>query len=197
MIPVVFSRFFTFASAFSLVLFALLIVLLVRAQWVSDAVSWNGSRYSVGVVPLRSGLLIACQPADAGGGGDPSPPGFNHQRFSPADAEKDGRDEIFWYDQQFDDQFNLGLGYWAGIYYRGCTLKGWRKSTHHAIVPYWLALGVTAPLPALAAWLGVRRRRRARFRLCANCGYDLRATPDCCPECGRPAGQAATASAPT
>jgi hypothetical protein len=174
-----------FTASVSFFLLVVVAVVFARAQRVSDAWAWNGSRYGVAVITLKSGLLVVAQPPENAAPSEARPPRFEHQKMSPDDAQKDGRDEIFWYDQQFDDEFNLGLGYWAGLYYRGCTLKGWRQSTHHAIVPYWLALGATAPLPAFAAWLVVRRRRRARRRSCANCGYDLRATPDRCPECGQ------------
>lgn len=56
------------------------------------------------------------------------------------------------------------------------------------VLPYWLLAAATAPLPAGRLLLGIgrmsRRRRRARLHLCRSCGYDLRATPDRCPECG-------------
>jgi hypothetical protein len=50
-------------------------------------------------------------------------------------------------------------------------------------IPFWFPLLLTALLPicrGAAAW---RARRRAPG-LCRTCGYDLRATPDRCPECG-------------
>ena len=53
---------------------------------------------------------------------------------------------------------------------------------------YWLLFMLAALLPAVwvrraREW---RRQSRAAQNLCAACGYDLRASPGRCPECGAP-----------
>jgi hypothetical protein len=54
-------------------------------------------------------------------------------------------------------------------------------------IPYWLIVASMFLLPcaAIIAW---RRERKVRLRhrvgQCGRCGYDLRATPERCPECG-------------
>jgi hypothetical protein len=55
------------------------------------------------------------------------------------------------------------------------------------IFPYWCALLIlTIPTIGLLRWTfaASRRDRRLRAGCCATCGYDLRATPERCPECG-------------
>jgi hypothetical protein len=54
-------------------------------------------------------------------------------------------------------------------------------------LPYWLLVAAFCVMPAI--WIVITcRRRRERTRiaqgLCPTCGYDLRATPGRCPECG-------------
>ena len=64
------------------------------------------------------------------------------------------------------------------------------------IVRYWLISFAASVLPA---WWFVqylrfgRRQARARRGLCPNCGYDLRASPQRCPECGTTAAGVAGA----
>ncbi|CAN5395265.1 hypothetical protein BH09PLA1_BH09PLA1_37340 [soil metagenome] len=51
-------------------------------------------------------------------------------------------------------------------------------------IPYWLILLATGVMPVNWFRSTRTRKRRARLGQCAACGYDLRATPERCPECG-------------
>jgi len=51
-------------------------------------------------------------------------------------------------------------------------------------VNYGLVALVGALAPLLALSMHLRRRNRIVSGCCVKCGYDLRATPDRCPECG-------------
>jgi hypothetical protein len=66
---------------------------------------------------------------------------------------------------------------WDG---RGKTrFSGWT-----VVLPLWLLTLLAGVVPAIVVSRILVRRRRIRRGACAVCGYDLRATPDCRPECG-------------
>lgn len=74
--------------------------------------------------------------------------------------------------------------------------RDWHTAGHRPTVPFWL---VRIPFWMLAVTTGMlpgirlavaanhlwRERRVRSIGLCPGCGYDLRATPEQCPECGR------------
>jgi hypothetical protein len=66
----------------------------------------------------------------------------------------------------------------SGVHF-GNRLRGWGL-----VLPYWLITLTLATtwLPWLLRLL--KRRRRFRTGKCVQCGYDLRESPVCCPECG-------------
>ena len=100
-------------------------------------------------------------------------------------VKRDGTDSVCWE--------RLGIEY-----HRGRIGNGWlpffasdpSTGVPYTLVaiPFWMIslmfLGFPAVWMALSTALSVRGRRRRLRDCCIACGYDLRATPDKCPECG-------------
>ena len=75
----------------------------------------------------------------------------------------------------------------------GTVVRHTTARVTHAHLAWPLLLGAALPAGLWARrWLGKRRAlARSGQGRCAACGYDLRATPEQCPECGAPAAAAA------
>jgi len=155
--------------------------------WVAACVLWAGS-YSraagfrrgtmpgyQGVYSVRGRIVcVSMRYPQPGGGHSPGPWRFQAQ---------DGADPHVVSPPAPTRQF-LGLGYasapWPGPQWAG-------PSPYHMTVltlPHWLIVTASAlPVTAGAGRRAARRRRTDRG-LCLSRGYDLRATPGRCPECG-------------
>ena len=77
---------------------------------------------------------------------------------------------------------------WLGFHYRSSSSRGFRASKQKLTpsAPLWAMAGVSA---APAIFLIATRARREVPGRCSKCGYDLRATPERCPECGTAADE--------
>lgn len=98
------------------------------------------------------------------------------------------REDVTFVDSEFGDQINVSFGPRAGFYFRGYETHGVCQSTNHLIVPYWFAAAIMIVMPGARCWAMLRKWSRRRDMRCSNCGYDLRATPLRCPECGNHPG---------
>ena len=69
---------------------------------------------------------------------------------------------------------------------RAQRMLGTARPFYVIAIPHWLIFLLTAPWPLW--WLARHRQQATRRRrgLCAQCGYDVRASPERCPECGTP-----------
>ena len=70
---------------------------------------------------------------------------------------------------------------WSFGVFRGARVNSGGMTAWDVRVPHWLVALVCAVAPAIHLY---RKKRRAPPGSCRTCGYDLRASPERCPECG-------------
>ena len=171
-------RLFTLASAVSLVLCAAVCVLWVRSYWREDIVVHSTPDGELTAASYRGAVYFDTgrrQKLPA------TPPGIilrviDPEDNSPAPAEWGGLHYSRWVPVRVVADHALDA-----------VPKSWVITSH------WVFVCGFSALPAACLLKRITARRRRYSGLCPTCGYDLRATPDRCPECGTPAPKAVPA----
>jgi hypothetical protein len=148
-------------SVLSLLLCVGTLALWVRSYWVGDAVGWPIHGCWVATSNGRTLLVLV----------------DGYSIPNPFRLTAGPRSERFWQWYIRDESMPPTFEFVGFASRRG---PNW---THYA-VPMWFLALLFAILPALHLRALIRSRRLRRIGHCQRCGYDLRATPERCPECG-------------
>jgi len=160
-------------AALSLLLLCLATVSLwVRSYWVSDWISWSSDGPTNFNIITGRGKFVLTKVTQTDGS---SWQGRGWQRsgqapYDPIDAWQ------VWSTERLTI-FNVIT--WG----RRASSDGSTQSLT-VMLPYWLVAILTFAFPCVQIIRRFPRDRRIRAGLCPICGYDLRATPGRCPECG-------------
>jgi hypothetical protein len=179
-------RLLTILCALSLLLFVAVVVLWLRSYWRDDRLSrrsWrdNATRYlNIEVRTYPGRAYFAC---------------LRSRQELPARHHTAKPVEWLWLSFPVNqaDGSSWRYRYWFSFYEARHYQprdgdRGWSESRLYTVTcPYWTFAVLLAALPAWTFAAASRRKHRERRRhvgLCPSCNYDLRATPDRCPECG-------------
>ena len=161
-------------TVLSLLICLATVVMWVRGNWFFEVLS---HREESSVWTLRIGMAHASLECERG----PSPGPFGFSRASYT-ADFESFEKFAFLDRSRTtvidgDWRHVGFSYHSERH----TWQGVRTTFSTRIgISYWLIVLLKLILPA---WR-IRLRKRHRPGVCPKCRYDLRATPDRCPECG-------------
>jgi hypothetical protein len=137
-----------------------------RSYWSADAVTWAGSSVDWTVRSNRSRLAFSRVLHETVG----SAPERSPLHVSCEAAYTPSDDAFAGFSHQ---HITYDVGIFADI------------EKLDVGVPHWFMAILLAIAPAMRLRAAAQHCRRDRTGRCPACGYDLRATPDRCPECGR------------
>lgn len=109
-----------------------------------------------------------------------------------------GEEVAYQVPQVFTWQREPATGQWARALWHFTVYRKFSAPARYvtAEFPYWAICAVSAAPMYLVVKKWTARHARARARRCLSCGYDLRASPGRCPECGTPVRHARAAEQP-
>jgi hypothetical protein len=174
-------RLFTVLSVLSLLFCLATLALWVRSYWRDDFVSYGfGSDTKRSWdIHSRTGEAQFIAYYEGAGFRYVLVPGFSWNSSPSTSPSRDLWNTArirTWFHNGTSGRF-LGFGFVTMNWDTGATIRG-------ICAPHWFLVLIFAILPALYVRAVVRSRKRNHIGLCPVCGYDLRATPERCPECG-------------
>ena len=167
-------RLFTILSILSLLLCVAMAGMWVRSYWIMEDIGWERPAAVIAVAGSR-GQVLFYRDIETPPGAAARPLGFQHHSGGPTIPMTQLIGSL-------TPNYYSFFGFAAA---RGEATKLIRFEL--VVLPHWFLVFITSLLPIRCwmLWRGRRcRERRQAENRCVHCGYDLRATPDRCPECG-------------
>jgi len=165
------------ATILSLVICAAAVTLLARSYWVSDCIILSRYWREANLERMEeAGSIYHTLTWRSGRGGAMVEASDWYTQFPGEKVET--------FVHSSEGAYNVGAS--GSSFWNRLGFERYADPNQSGVVfPLWAGVAVTCPLPLGRAWRVWRGRRRKHAGLCPHCGYDLRATSNRCPECGK------------
>ena len=167
-------------SAFSLLLFVATVGVWIRSYFLRDIFGYvSTATHNHHMVQSLLGNLHITSHLD--GGSTPRPLSWQTDRLAHGAIWNGGM-------SSYPVKVEGFLGHvWQNYIHSPFSPDYSRRITMHyrlIVIPYWSPALLFSILPAIWIWRFFKYGHRRKIGHCPKCNYDLRATPERCPECG-------------